>query len=458
MSRLFSSLPSLNDLLESAPLKRVIERVGRNRVVSETARFLERMRLQAQSAAQQAFQFTTQDLAQRVARWIAAGAPNGQRSIINATGVLLPLELAGPPLAIEAIDAMAHTGAAWQAGDQAAAVSALLNRHSGWEAALVLPSASAAMLAALTALGSGREVVLRRGELERDPNETPLDELAGYAGVRLREVGSVNDTSLADYEAASSADTAAIVAIALRHSSLPRPVSPDLGQLAAFASRRGLPLITDLGWSGILDLSPYGLTGLTTAKAACEAGVQLIVLRGHGCLGGPACGILLGRASLIDRIASHPFAKAARATSPVLAALAATLECYETTSSAEQRVPLLGLLSTSLDNLKLRAERLAPQMAAVSAIAAAEAIPTTVPLSVRRTPGEELGSWAISLQPATGTVGDLALQLVSGSQAIAARVENDRVLLDLRSVAPKFDLALVDAITALDRPAEQPVP
>src|SRR6478672_5998473 len=142
MSRLFSSLPSVNDLLETQPLKGVIERVGRNQVVVETARFLDRMRLQAQSAAQHAFQFTTQDLAQRVARWIAAGAPSGQRSVINATGVLLPTEFLGPPLATEAIDAMAHAGGAYQVGDLATAVSALLVRQTGCEAAIVFPSAS----------------------------------------------------------------------------------------------------------------------------------------------------------------------------------------------------------------------------------------------------------------------------------------------------------------------------
>lgn len=457
MSRLFSGFPSVNDLLESAPLKGVVDRVGRNRVVSETARFLDRMRQQAQSAAQQAFQFTTQDLAQRVARWIAASAPSGQRSIINASGVLLPGDLAGPPLATEAIDAMAHSSGAYQAGDQLAAVSALLARHSGCEAALVFPSASAAMLAALAALASGREVLLRRGELERDPQEIPLDELAHCAGATLREVGSINQTSLDDYEQASGANTAAIVSIALRYSQV-SGAAPNLAQLAGLALGQNVPLIADLGWAGVMDLSAYGLGGLTTARSARESGVDLVILRGHGCLGGPACGILAGRASLIERVAAHPFAKASRATAPVLAALAATLELYESTPSAEQQLPLLSLLSTSLENLKLRAERLAPQMGAVAAIEAAEVVETQVPLAARRIAGEELRSFAVALTPASGSAGDLAAQLLSGTQAIAAHIDVNRVLLDLRSVAPKYDLALVDAVAALAGPAEQATP
>jgi L-seryl-tRNA(Ser) seleniumtransferase len=458
MSRLFSGLPSVNDLLESAPLKGVIERVGRNRVVSETARFLDRVRLQAQSAAQQAFQFTTQDLAQRVARWIAASAPSGQRSIINATGVLLPAHLAGPPLATEAIDAMAHCGGAYQAGDQLAAVSSLLARHTGCEATLVFPSASAAMLASLAALTSGREVLLRRGELERDPQEIPLDELARCAGATLREVGSINETALSDFEQASGSSTAAIVSIAPRHSTLSNGSSPDVQQLAGLSQRRNVPLIADLGWSGVLDLSTYGLTGLTTAKAARDSGADLIIIRGHGCLGGPACGILTGLSSLIERVAAHPYAKAARATPPVLAALAATLELHESTTSAEQHIPLLNLLSTSVENLKLRAERLAPQMAVVSGIAGAEVLETRVPVATRHVPGEELPSWAIALTPANGPAAELVAQLLAGTQAIAAGVEAERVLLDLRSVAPKYDLALVDAVTALGTPVEQAVP
>lgn len=457
MSRLFSSFPSVNDLLESAPLKGVVERVGRNRVVSETARFLDRVRLQAQSAAQQAFQFTTQDLAQRVARWIAASTPGGQRSIINATGALLPGDFAGPPLATEAIDAMAHCGGAYQAGDQLAAVASLLARHTGCEATLVFPSASAAMLAALAALTTGREVLLRRGELERDPQEIPLDELARCAGATLREVGSINETSLADFERAVDANTAAIVSVSPRHSGLAGAM-PDVRQLAGLSQRRSIPLIADLGWSGVCDLSAYGLVGLTTAQAARDAGADLILLRGHGCLGGPACGILTGLGSLLARVAAHPYAQAARATPSVLAALAATLELYDSTASAEQHIPLLNLLSTSVDNLKLRAERLAPQMAAVNGIAAAEAVETRVPLATRRVASEELPSWAIALTPGNGSAADLAAQLLAGTQAIAARVEGERVLLDLRSVAPKYDLALVDAVTALGTPVEQAVP
>jgi len=456
MSRLFSNFPSVNDLLEAAPLKGVVERVGRNRVVSETARFLDRIRQQAQSAAQQAFHFTTSELAQRVARWIAASAPSGQRSIINATGVLLPGDLVGPPLATEAIDAMAHTGGAYQSGDQLAAVSSLLSRQAGIESALVFPTAPAAMLAALAALAAGREVILRRGELERDPGETSLEELARCAGVTLREVGSINQTALADYEQAIGPNTAAVVSIALRHSLVGSAAAPDVGQLATLASRRSLPLIADLGWGGLADLSPYGLTAITTARQAREAGADLLILRGHGTLGGPACGILAGRTELIERVAAHPFVRSARASAPVLAALTATLQLYEDPATAERSIPLLTLLATSVDNLKLRAERLAPQMAAVAGIAA-EAVETRGALATRRIPGEELPGWGIALRPESGSPAELAAQLLSGTQAIAARIENDRVVIDLRSVAPKYDLALVDAVTALATPADQPV-
>jgi L-seryl-tRNA(Ser) seleniumtransferase len=137
-----------------------------------------------------------------------------------------------------------------------------------------------------------------------------------------------------------------------------------------------------------------------------------------------------------------------------LAALAATLELYDTPASAEQRIPLLGLLSTSADNLKIRAERLAPQMAAVGGIAGAEVVETRVPLGSRRVPGEELSSYAIALAPAAGTAADLAARLLAGTQGVAARAEQDRVLLDLRSIAPKYDLALIDAVTALAAPVE----
>jgi L-seryl-tRNA(Ser) seleniumtransferase len=457
MSRLFANIPSVQELLESAPLKAVVERVGRNQVVSETARYLDRLRQQAQTAAQQALHVTTQDLASRVARWISATAPSGQRSIINATGVLLPSDLVGPPLATEAIDAMAHTGGAYQSGDQLAAVAAALNRRAGTEAALVFPNASAAMLAALAGLGAAKEVVLRRGELERDPVELPLDELALSAGTVLREVGSVNTTSIDDYQRVMGPCTAAVLSVALRNSALGDTAAPDLKQLAALARGRGVPLLADLGWSGLIDLAPFGLRGFTTAQAAREAGADLILLRGQGCLGGPTCGILAGRSDFIEQIARHPVARAAKAAAPTLAALTATLQLYEDEASVQRMIPLLSLLTTPTENLRLRAERLAPQFAAMTEVASAEPVQTRALLAGRRIPAEEIPSWGIALTPARGSAAELASQLLSGTQSIAVQVDGERVVINLRSVAPKYDLALLDAFAALASGPEQPV-
>jgi L-seryl-tRNA(Ser) seleniumtransferase len=451
MSRLFSGLPSLNDLLEAAPLKGAIERFGRNRAVAETAQFLDRLRVQAQSAAQQAFHFTTQDLAQRVARWIAATAPTGQRSVLNATGVLLPAGLMGPPLAAEAIDAMAHVASAYQSGDQQAAVSSLVQKHSGFEQAFVFTSPSAALLATLAALAGGRSIVLRRGELERDPQETAVDELARFAGVTLREVGSVNATELRDYE--QSLEGSALVAyIELRHST-PSAARPDLAALAQLSTRYSVPLLADLGWTGIADVSSYGLSQLTL-RSARSAGIDLAIVRGHGLLGGPACGILAGRPDLIERVAAHPLAAVAKAGSPVLAGLAATLQLYDAPDTVTQRVPLLELVATSAENLKQRAERLAPQIAAVTAVESAEVVATTDTLSGLSVPGSSLSGWGVAIKPAQSTPLDFAAKLLAGTYAIQAAVENDRVVLHLRSLAPKYDIALIDAIAALGAPSE----
>jgi L-seryl-tRNA(Ser) seleniumtransferase len=456
MSRLFSNFPSVNDLLESAPLKGVVQRFGKHRAVSEAARYLDRLRQQAQTAAQHALHFSTNELASRVARWIAATAPSGQRSVINATGILLPSDLVGPPLATEAIDAMAHVGGAYHSGDQLAAVSSLLQRFAGSEATLVFPSASAAMLAALSALAAGREVVLRRGELERDPVELSLDELTSCAGVRIREVGSVNETRLSDYEQAIGDQTAAILSITLRNSVIGSAAVPDLKQLAALTTQRRKPLVADMGWSGLIDLSKLGLSALTTARAAHDAGVDLMLLRGHGAIGGPACGILTGRSELIEQIARHPFARAAQATDATLAALTATLQLYDDEGCALRTIPLLSLLSTPAENLRLRAERLAPQFAAMGAVARAEAVPSQAFLGGRRLPLEAVPSWAVAITPATGSPAEFAAQLLSSTQAIAAQVEGEQVVLNLRTVAPKYDLALIDAIATMTGTAEQP--
>jgi L-seryl-tRNA(Ser) seleniumtransferase len=209
-----------------------------------------------------------------------------------------------------------------------------------------------------------------------------------------------------------------------------------------------LLVIDDLGSGTLVDFASYGLSGTKTIRDSLSAGVDLVLLSGDKLLGGPQCGILLGRRDLLEKIAQHPLARVVRADKLALAALAATLRLYRDVESAPHAVPLLSLLSTPLDNLQNRAERLAPQMATCLAIASAMPVPGQASLTSSPA-SQRIASWCIALTPRDLTVDQLASKLRSGTPAVVGRVKGQQLLLDLRSVPPSLDILLVDAIDQL---------
>jgi len=209
-------------------------------------------------------------------------------------------------------------------------------------------------------------------------------------------------------------------------------------------------VIDDLGSGALVDMSPYGLPGEPVAAESVKTGADVVLFSGDKLLGGPQCGIIVGRRTYIKRIAAHPMMQALRADKITLAALAATLRLYRDPQIAERDVPILSLLSTSVENLRNRAQRLAPQIASVKAIAAAEPVEATAFLHGGSVPAQQIPTWCIAVKPATGDLDALAEALRLGSPPVVGRVEEDRLLLDLRSVLPRQDIDLVEAVAALD--------
>ncbi len=179
----------------------------------------------------------------------------------------------------------------------------------------------------------------------------------------------------------------------------------------------------------------------------------MVLFSGDKLLGGPQCGIIAGRKSLLEKIERHPLARALRVDKITLAALAATLRLYRDPEKARLAVPLLRLLTTSEENLKNRAERLAPQMAALrTLISSAEAICDVTYLGGDSIPTQQLPTWCVALKPASWSVDRLAAVLRTGAPAVVGRVREDRLLLDLRSVFPRQDTEMLSALEALSKP------
>ena len=267
----------------------------------------------------------------RRSRSCAAGSRPSLRRVLNATGVLIHTNLGRAPLAQAALDRVVEVGGSYSnleydleagaRGSRQDHLTALLQRITGAEAALVVNNNAAAVMLALAALAEGREVLVSRGELIEIGDGFRIPDVLARSGARLVEVGTTNRTRVADYERALGPETAVILRV---HQSNFRVVGfteqPALAELAAVAAGAGLPLVDDLG-SGALS----AIGDESTAAASLAAGADIVCFSGDKLLGGPQAGILVGRADLIERLRRHPLQRALRADKLTLAALEGTL-------------------------------------------------------------------------------------------------------------------------------------
>jgi L-seryl-tRNA(Ser) seleniumtransferase len=327
-------------------------------------------------------------------------------------------------------------------------VAPLLCRITQAQAAAAVHSYAGAVWLALAALADKQEVLVSRAELGDVDSGRPLPQLAASAGANLKEVGTTNRTLAADYEAAVTPRTAALLKLSPDgYRVVGETEAAELDELVGLARDRELALVDALGAAPLLDLPPSLGIERRSVRASLAAGVDVVLVRGDGLVGGPQCGIIVGSRELVARITEHPLCTAWQLDALRAAALAATLECYSGTPQADPTLTVLRLLATPLENLRDRAERLAPQLAQAAGISSAEAIATHSQLSVADAPARGLPSYGVALTAADGNVGTLERQLRSASPPIFGRVEGERIVLDLRTVFPRQDQILVEAIT-----------
>jgi L-seryl-tRNA(Ser) seleniumtransferase len=328
-------------------------------------------------------------------------------------------------------------------------IAAALVRLTGAEAATVVHSYSCANWLALAALAGGKRVVVARTETgDVDPG-CSLITLAESASVRLREVGSANRAAVADYEAAVTRKSAAI----FRHEPdgyclLGDESAAELEELVALARDRELPLVNVIGSAPLVGSLPTIGDSIRSAASAIAAGAHLVVVRGDGLVGGPPCGIVLGHRELVQRIAQHPLFAASRPNVLTSAALAATLQLYDDVPQLSESLPLVQLLSASVENLRLRAKRLAPQLAEAPGVKSAEPMATENGLGIARFGEVVLPSYAVALSVADDDPRMFDKQLRVAPLPVVGRIDGPRLIIDLRTLFPRQDQQIVAAIVA----------
>jgi L-seryl-tRNA(Ser) seleniumtransferase len=393
------------------------------------------------------------------------------RSVINATGVIIHTNLGRAPLSAGALARVQEIGAGYasieydldagQRGRRDRHAEPLLRDLTGAGAAVIVNNNAAAVLLTLTALAQGREVLISRGELVEIGGGFRVPDVMRQSGALLREVGTTNRTRVADYAASISDRTALILRVHPSNFVIEGFTErPDLRALAALGRRFNIPVVEDLG-SGYFG----GIEGLDEpdAPGSLQAGVDVVTFSGDKLLGGPQAGIIAGRPDLVDLMRRHPLMRALRVDKLTYAALEGTLADLASGRGATA-VPVLRMLSASVDDITARAERLVRSLSEAPSAPQSEQLSRTVDARLSATmvdgwsavgggsaPGTRLATRLVALEAEGVSPDDLLRRLREGDPPVIARIEDQRVVIDLRTVAPEHDEALAALLLAATR-------
>jgi L-seryl-tRNA(Ser) seleniumtransferase len=398
---------------------------------------------------------------QETRRLLHAATQPSLRRTINATGVVVHTNLGRAPLsegAIARIGAIAGSYSnlefdleAGRRGSRDIHAEALLRRLLDVEGAVVVNNNAAATLLMLAALAAGREVVVSRGELVEIGGGFRVPDVMAQSGARLREVGTTNRTRIDDYRDAIGAETALLLRV---HRSNFRiegfTEQPTLEQLARLGKERGIPVAEDIG-SGYLGLVGEEdaprldalLAGEPRVQSSLEAGLDIVCFSGDKLLGGPQSGIVAGRGDLVAKVRRHPLMRALRVDKLTYAALEATLVEYAA-GRASRTIPILQMVLATPDAIRLRAGRVAET--ARRGGLEVEVSRGQSAVGGGTTPGLELPTWVVALRHPRNSAHWLDEWLRHGEIPIVGRIENDRLVLDLRTVAVAEDESIAKAL------------
>jgi L-seryl-tRNA(Ser) seleniumtransferase len=467
-SRLFRELPSVNDLLLTPMCRELLNTHPRSSLLLAARNALGRLRQEIASGQQTeaSLQWSIDQLPDTIARQLDLGRRYSLRPVINATGVILHTNLGRAPLSEAALGHVADVARDYcnleidlETGLRSrrdvhveSLVLRILNptgagtpdpeRHG----VLIVNNCAAATFLALNSLAEKSEVIVSRGELVEIGGGFRIPEIMEKSGAILKEVGTTNRTRLGDYERALGPGTGLLLRVHQSNFSIEGfSEQTPLRDLVKLSKSSGVPLFEDQGTGLLLSLERFGVSGEPSLLQSFECGVDLIAASGDKLLGGPQCGILVGRNDLIERIRKNPLLRAFRVDKLIYAALEATL--LEHLSEDPVSIPIERMLSLPPDELMRRCREIAGQV--VSTKLVLDVVPVASLIGGGTAPKASLQSCALSVRHAFLTAAELLETFRRADPPIVGRIEGEAVLLDLRTVPPHFDSEFVCILSSL---------
>lgn len=378
---------------------------------------------------------------------------NWPRRVINATGVVLHTNLGRAPMSTAAIEAAGNAAAGYsdlefdlesgKRGSRNSRISRVIADVTGSEAGIAVNNNASAVLLVLSAIAEDREVIVSRGEAVEIGGGFRIPDVMRRSGATLVEVGTTNRTYARDYGAAVTSKTAAILKVHPSNFSVQGFThEPELAELVAVGKEHGIPVLNDLGSGTLLDTRRFGMEREPTVQDSVTDGAAITMFSGDKLLGGPQAGIICGDKELVDRVASHPLARAMRTDKMALAALTATLLSY-LRETAESEIPIWRMISATDEAIRERATHW-QQAAGVG-----ELKPSRSTVGGGSLPGETLPTTVLAIS-AQGDADSLAAKLRSANPPVIARIHEGELLLDPRTVLPEEDDQVIAALKRLD--------
>ena len=464
---LYRKLPSVDELLHRPDLAEIISREGQAAVADAARVVLASLRAEiAAGRLDDDVDLALSGISDAIARQVRQSLSYSLRPVINATGVILHTNLGRAPLAASALEHIRDASSGYsnlefdiatgQRGQRDVHVDRLfrnlLSEQVGANghlpaaiSTIVVNNNAAAVLLALNTLAEGGEVIVSRGELVEIGGSFRIPDVMSKSNATLREVGTTNRTRVADYEDAINEKTRLLLRVHRSNFQITGfTEQPELAELAALARKRNLPLMEDLGSGALFELSSVGVSGEPTVLDSLGAGVDVVSYSGDKLLGGSQAGILSGRSDLVSRMRANSLFRALRVDKLTYAALEATLLAY--VKHDHDAIPALRMMHLSKDAIGRRVE-------AVAAIRASgltlEIVDGESVIGGGAAPSAVLPTCLLAVTRKGLSADEISARLRAGDPPVIARVEEGRVLLDLRTIFPEQDEIVVAALRAL---------
>jgi len=472
-SALFQKLPSTDELLRQPDIQELIVREGHPAVAESIRVVLARLRQEVDNGHldEPSLDLALGGLSAAVDGQLRQSLSYSLLPLLNATGVILHTNLGRAPLAAAALNHVRATASAYsnlefdletgERGKRDVHVDRLFQKLLGDSvegrataiSTIVVNNNAAAVLLALNSLAEGGEVIVSRGELVEIGGSFRIPDVMSKSSATLREVGTTNRTRIADYERAINDRTRLLLRVHRSNFEITGfTEQPGLDELVALARRRNLPLMEDLGSGALYDLRSVGISGEPGVLDSLRAGVDIVTYSGDKLLGGPQAGLISGRADRVARMRSNSLFRALRVDKLTYAALEATLLAY--VRRDDDAVPVLRMMRLSKDEIARRAAKIVSRVESAQAKSAhlkLELLDGESVIGGGAAPSAVLPTRLIALTHADLSADELSARLRASTPPIIGRVEEGRVLLDLRTVFPEQDSGLATILASLEQ-------